>query len=169
MVAMFSQARPPCVPSFSLRLQGEPVDWFPAERRSRWSKSCTSVEVLCMYIFWMDGEVERLALGIMVPDELKKEVERLCSIPASLVVMIDKEVEDPVVVQAPGLVGEFGKSHHLRRGIKGVRYPDESPWTNVGFCKGNSRDRNIIRDEPLLFRKDGEAKRSTPILLCDFS
>lgn len=47
-----------------------------------------------MYIFWMHSEVERLALGIMVPDELKKEVERLCSIPSSLVVMIDKEVAD---------------------------------------------------------------------------
>jgi hypothetical protein len=122
-----------------------------------------------MCIFWMDGKVERLALWMMVPDELKKEPERLCSISSSLVVVIDKEVEDPIVVRAPWLVREFGKSHHLRRRIKGVGDPDESSWTNVGFCKSNSCDRNIIRNEPLLFRKDGEAKRSTPILLCDFS
>ena len=159
----------PRVPSFSLRIQGEPVDWFAAEHRSRWSKSCTSVEVLGVRIFWMDGEPERLTLRMMAPDELKKEPERLCPISSSLVVVVDKEVEDPIVVRAPWLVREFGKSHHLRRRVKGVGNPDESSWTNVGFCKSNSRDRNIIRNEPLLFRKDGEAKRSTPILLCDFS
>jgi hypothetical protein len=120
-------------------------------------------------IFWMHSELERLALRMMAPDELKKEAERLCSISSPLVVVVDKEVEDPVVVRAPWLVREFGKSHHLRRRIKGVGDPDESSLTNVGFCKSNSCDRNIIRDEPLLFRKNGEAKRSTSILLCDFS
>ncbi len=64
---------PPCVPSFSLRIQGEPVDWFAAEHRSRWSKSCTSVEVLGVRIIWMDGEMERLALRMMAPDELKNQ------------------------------------------------------------------------------------------------
>ena len=63
----------PCVPSFSLRIQGEPVDWFAAEHRFRWSKSCTSVEVLGMCIFWMDGELERLALRMMTPAELKNQ------------------------------------------------------------------------------------------------
>jgi len=30
-----------------------------------------------MRIIWMDGELERLALRMMAPDELKKEPERL--------------------------------------------------------------------------------------------
>src|SRR5260370_26341394 len=123
---------PPCVPSFSLRIQGEPVDWFAAEHRFRWSKSCTSVEVLGMCIFWMDGELERLALRMMAPDDLKKEAERLCSISSSLVVVIDKEGEDPIVVRAPRLAREFWKSHHLRRRVQGVGDPDKSAWLNVG-------------------------------------
>jgi len=57
------------VPLASLRFpygfQGEPVDWFAGEHRSRWSKSCTSVEVLGVRIIWMDGELERLALRMM--------------------------------------------------------------------------------------------------------
>ena len=63
----------PCVPSFSLRIQEELVDWFAAEHRPRWSKSCTSVEVLGMRIFWMDGELEHLTLRMMAPDELKNQ------------------------------------------------------------------------------------------------
>src|SRR5258708_22677731 len=86
---------PPCVPSFSLRIQGEPVDWFAAEHRSRWSKSCTSIEVLGVCIFWMHGELERLALRMMAPDEPKKEADRLCSISSPLVVVVHKEVQDP--------------------------------------------------------------------------
>jgi hypothetical protein len=33
----------------------------------------TSVEVLGMCIFWMDGKLERLALWMMAPDELKNQ------------------------------------------------------------------------------------------------
>ena len=121
-----------------------------------------------MFIFWMDGELKRLTLRMIVPDELKKEAERFFSISSSLVMAVDKEVEDPVVVQALWFVCEFAKSHHLRIGIKGIGNPDESSWANVGFRQGNRRDGDRICNKPLLFRKDGKVKRNTPILLCDF-
>src|SRR5207237_4067296 len=121
----------------------------------------------CAIIFWMDGELKRLTRRMMVSDELKKEADRSFSISLPLIVAIDKEVEDPVVVQAPWLVCEFGKSHHLPTGIKCVGHPDESTWANVGFCQGNSRNRDVICNEPLLFRKDGKAKRGTQILMRD--
>lgn len=51
-----------------------------------------------MHIFWMNGQTERLTLRVMALDELQKEAKCLCAISSSLVVMIDKEVENPVVV-----------------------------------------------------------------------
>src|SRR5258708_19638971 len=94
-------------------LKGQPIDRLTAGDCSRWSKSNAGIEVLCAIIFWMDGELKRLTLGMMVSDELKKEAERFFSISLPLVVAVDKEVEDPVVVQAPWLSFAFRKSHHL--------------------------------------------------------
>lgn len=131
-------------------------------------KSNADVEVLCVFIFWMDGELKRLTLWIMVLDELKKEAKRFFSIASPLRVTVNKEVEDPVVAHALWFIGEFGKSHHLGIHIKGVGYPDESCWANVGFRQRDSRNRNKISNEALLFWKNGKAKRGAPVLSCDF-
>ncbi|GCF10044.1 hypothetical protein KDI_36080 [Dictyobacter arantiisoli] len=53
---------------------------------ARWLKSNVDVEALCMFIFWMDGELKRLTLRIMVLDELKKEAKRFFSIASPLIV-----------------------------------------------------------------------------------
>ena len=101
-------------------------------------KSNADIQALCVFIFWMDGELKHLTLRMMVTDELKKEAERFFSIASPLRVMVNKEVKDPVVVHALWFIGEFGKSHHLSVCIKGVGDPDESSWANVGFRQGNS-------------------------------
>src|SRR6266581_5986397 len=95
-------------------------------------------------------------------------MDRFFSISSPLIVTVDKEVKDPVVVQAPWLICEFGKSHHLAVGIKCIGYPDKSSWTNVSLRQSNSRDRNIICNEPLLFGKDGKVKRGAPIFSRNF-
>lgn len=160
---------PTSVFSSLLRLEGKLIHRFITQGGSRWLKSNANVEALCVFIFWMDGELKRLTLRMMVLDELKKEAERFFSIASPLRVTVNKEVEDPVVVHALWFICEFGKSHHLGVRIKGVGDPDESCWANVSFRQRESRNRNRISNKPLLFRKNGKAKRGTPVLSCDFS
>ena len=66
-----------------------------------------------MIIVWMDGELKRLTLKMMVSDELKQEAERFFPVSSPLAAAVDKEMEDPVVVQALWFVCQFGQSHHL--------------------------------------------------------
>jgi hypothetical protein len=48
----------------------------------------------------MNGELKRLALWMIVPDELKKYTQSFFSISTPLKALVDKKVEDPVVVEA---------------------------------------------------------------------
>ena len=58
-------------------------------------KSNADVEALCVCIVWMDGELKRLTLRMMVLDELQKETERFFSIASPLRATVYKEVKEP--------------------------------------------------------------------------
>src|SRR5260370_30033225 len=101
-----------------LRLEGKLINRFITQGGSGWLKSNVDVEVLCVFIFWMDGELKRLTLRMMVLDELQKETERFFSIASPLRVTVNKEVEDPVVVHALWFIVEVSKCYHLGIRIK---------------------------------------------------
>ena len=97
-----------------------------------------------MSIFWMDGELNSLALRMMLLDVSKEDAKAFFPISLPLIAVIDKEVEYPVVFQTSWFICEFCKPYHIVVVIEYVWYPDKSPWTNVSLCQANSCDGNII-------------------------
>jgi hypothetical protein len=78
-----------------LRLARKPIHWFITEDGSRRLKSNADRKAQGSFIFWMDGEVKRLTLWMMVSDELKQEAQRFFSIASPLRATVNKEVKEP--------------------------------------------------------------------------
>jgi hypothetical protein len=70
-----------------------------------------------MIIFWMDSELNSLALRMMILDELKEDMQSSFPISLPLIAVIDKEVEDPVVFHTSWFMsGAAGYPYDSSRG-----------------------------------------------------
>ena len=127
------------------------------------------VEALCPVILRVDHQLQQVASRMLVLDELGEALQSCLAVAATLEAMVDKEMEDPVLVRSAGLVGERDEPDHGGARIDGIGRPRRAAQMEVRLGKRDGNDGSVLGDEALLVGAHGEAERFLPVRLRDLA